>query len=67
MIKFGKMRYNLLNGDKVWFAGEKFDHCNNCEQCLPKCPEHLPIPDLLAEAHKMFIDKPRKRLWDGKR
>lgn len=67
MIEFGKMRYNLLNGDKVWFIGEKADHCNNCGECLSRCPENLQIPELLAETHEMLVGEPGKRLWAGKR
>ena len=28
--------------------------CKECEKCLEKCPQHLPIPDLLKEVTKEF-------------
>jgi predicted aldo/keto reductase-like oxidoreductase len=35
--------------------------CVQCEECLEKCPQHLPIPDLLNEVQKDmdgFMTKP---------
>ncbi|OGO17243.1 MAG: aldo/keto reductase [Chloroflexi bacterium RBG_16_48_7] len=28
------------------------DNCKGCDECLEKCPQHLPIPDLLKKAHE---------------
>jgi predicted aldo/keto reductase-like oxidoreductase len=28
---------------------EKARHCSECGECLPRCPYHLPIPDLIKE------------------
>lgn len=64
MIEFGKMRYNLLGCADDWFPGEKSDMCNQCGDCLPKCPEKLDIPELLRETEEILKDMPRKRLWD---
>lgn len=42
--------------------------CEQCEECLEKCPQHLPIPDLLKEVQEDmegFMTKPM--IWLGKR
>ncbi len=36
-----------VNLAKGWMKGAK--ECLQCGECLPKCPYHLPVPDLLAE------------------
>jgi predicted aldo/keto reductase-like oxidoreductase len=64
MIKFGSMRYNLLNAAMDWFPGTKADACTRCGDCLPLCPEKLDIPKLLDETHGMLLGEQRKRLWD---
>jgi predicted aldo/keto reductase-like oxidoreductase len=35
----------------------KADSCTECEECLDKCPDSLPIPELLKEAHKALSKK----------
>ena len=42
--------------------------CVQCENCLEKCPQHLPIPDLLNDVQEDmegFLIKPF--IWMGKR
>lgn len=42
--------------------------CEQCEECLEKCPQHLPIPDLLKDVQadmEGFLAKPL--IWLGKR
>ena len=60
--------YTFFNGgittDKPSFASR----CVQCEKCLEKCPQHLPIPDLLddvKEDMEGFLTKPM--IWLGKR
>ena len=48
---------------KIYRDPEKFrkeglaDNCNKCEQCVEKCPQKLPIPELLEKAHAFLIEK----------
>lgn len=64
MRKFGSFRYNLLDGDEDWFFGPTADHCTECGDCLPRCPENLEIPRLLFETHDMLKTGEAKRLWE---
>ena len=32
----------------------KARHCSRCDECLPRCPYHLPIPDLIEENLALF-------------
>lgn len=66
--KSAKLMYVFMNGgistDKPAFASL----CVQCEQCLEKCPQHLPIPDLLQEVQadmEGFFTKPL--IWIMKR
>ncbi|WP_320664070.1 aldo/keto reductase [Prochlorococcus sp. MIT 1223] len=61
---FAKERYNLINKAGHWWETVDASACNNCGDCLPRCPYHLEIPDLLKDIHLKLIDKPRRRLWD---
>ena len=74
MTEFGQYRYGMFvrfdetTGGKVggaghWFPGTQGDFCTRCNECLPRCPLNLAIPDLLAEAHTMLSGRAGKRLW----
>jgi predicted aldo/keto reductase-like oxidoreductase len=42
----------MYNGGP-WFKKEQqADKCQECNECLEKCPQNLQIPELLKEAHK---------------
>jgi predicted aldo/keto reductase-like oxidoreductase len=36
---------------------ERADKCIKCEQCIEKCPQKLPIPELLEKAHAFLTEK----------
>jgi predicted aldo/keto reductase-like oxidoreductase len=33
------------------------DACIECGECIPKCPQAIPIPDKLREAHELLFRK----------
>jgi len=66
MTDYGSFRYNLLDGSRDWFHGWTGDHCTECGDCLPRCPEKLEIPRLLFDTHDLLKTGSGQRLW-GKR
>lgn len=63
MNEYASFRYNLLNGSDDWFHGHAGDHCTECGECLPRCPEALDIPRLLFDAHDSLKTGTGRRLW----
>ncbi|MFM1842349.1 MAG: hypothetical protein RLZZ490_1085, partial [Cyanobacteriota bacterium] len=63
MTAFGQYRYRMLENAGHWFPGKRGDRCTDCGDCLPHCPHHLPIPDLLRDTHQRLQGKDRRRLW----
>lgn len=64
MTDFAQYRYRMLENAGHWFPGKKGDHCTDCGDCLPRCPEQLEIPRLLRDAHQRLNGSPRRRLWE---
>jgi predicted aldo/keto reductase-like oxidoreductase len=45
-------RRRRMYSDRHMLTEEQLaDKCTKCEICLEKCPQHLPIPELLENAH----------------
>ena len=66
--KSAKMMYLFQNGGIVTDKPTLASMCVQCEKCLEKCPQHLPIPDLLNDVQEDmegFMTKPL--IWLGKR
>ena len=66
--KNAKMMYLFQNGGLVTEKETLASMCVQCEKCMEKCPQHLPIPDLLKEVSEDmegFMTKPL--IWLGKR
>lgn len=64
MSNFSQYRYQMFENAGHWFPGVKGNHCTSCGDCLPRCPEQLDIPALLADTHQRLNGQPRRRLWE---
>ena len=66
--KMAKIMYLFFNGGIVTDKPSLASVCVQCEECLEKCPQHLPIPDLLNDVQEDmegFLAKPL--MWLMKR
>lgn len=60
---FTQERYNLIGKAGHWWESINASACEECKECIPRCPNNLPIPKLLKETHQRLADRPRRRLW----
>lgn len=58
MVDFAKFRYNMFEEKGHWVPGSYANNCNDCGDCLPRCPMKLKIPTLLRNTHELLIKKP---------
>ena len=63
LMEFTGERYNLIGQAGHWWETVDASSCSSCGDCLPRCPHQLPIPDLLADTHRLLAAAPRRRLW----
>jgi hypothetical protein len=47
----------FYNRPRAFKPERRADKCIKCEQCLEKCPQKLPIPELLEKAHALLAEK----------
>jgi uncharacterized protein len=64
MTAYGQYRYRMLENAGHWFPGTKGNRCNECGDCLPRCPQQLKIPELLFDADQRLRTSEGRRLWD---
>jgi predicted aldo/keto reductase-like oxidoreductase len=67
LTEWGKMRYNLMGNAGHWFPGTNaasFDP-NEIRRVLNGHPFADRIPEILADAHKLLVEAPKKRLSES--
>jgi len=37
---------------------QRASHCQECGECVERCPQHIPIPDVLKEVVREFESQP---------
>ena len=47
----------MYSNERMFKSEQRADKCTKCEICLEKCPQQLPIPDLLEKAHAFLTAK----------
>ncbi len=50
-------RRRMYSDQHMLTEEQRADKCIKCEICLEKCPQHLPIPELLEKAHAYLLMK----------
>ena len=63
LTSFSEERYNLIGKAGHWWEKTDASACENCRECISRCPNKLPIPELLIDTHRRLKSKSRRRLW----
>lgn len=63
MGDYGNYRYNMIGQADHWMPKAQGNACTDCDECLPRCPERLPIPRLLRDTHARLAGDAGTRLW----
>ena len=64
LTDYGQYRYQMFENAGHWFPGMKANRCNDCGDCIPRCPQNLNIPTLLNDTHQRLHTRQGRRLWD---
>jgi predicted aldo/keto reductase-like oxidoreductase len=62
LVDWCKDRYKFMGNGGSWYPGVKADRCTECGECEPRCPENLPIVELLKALHNDLYEGERGRL-----
>lgn len=62
LVDWCKDRYKFMGNAGSWYPGVKADRCTECGDCEPRCPESLPIIELLRPLHADLYEGERGRL-----
>ena len=66
LTELAKLRCNLLGNAEHWFPGQPATDAEKRDwSCLGGSPFADRIPAILAEAHRLFLEKPAKRLSES--
>ncbi len=62
LVEWCKDRYKFMGNAGNWYPGVKADQCTECGDCEPRCPENLPIIELLKALHNDLYEGERGRI-----
>lgn len=54
MTGFAQYRHSMMTKGSHWMPGAHGNLCDDCGDCLPRCPEKLDIPAMVRKAHGLM-------------